>query len=81
MPPKEGKKELGSKRHISARADSNLVDLFERDARNRFHGNASRTLDWVLWNFYGKPQLSFELEGQAQGYFTQEEEPETVGEQ
>jgi hypothetical protein len=48
--------------HVSAMVDRTLSDLFEKDRYERFQGNAGRCLTWILWNFYGKPPLSFQDE-------------------
>jgi hypothetical protein len=60
LPPKEGKRFKGTKADIRVRVDENLGKLFEADVNQRFGGNASRCMDAILWNFYGKPGLSFE---------------------
>jgi len=60
LPPKEGKKFKGSKADIRVRVDQNLGKLFDADVNQRFGGNASRCMDAILWNYYGKPCLSFE---------------------
>lgn len=60
LPPKEGKKFKGTKADIRVRVDENLGKLFEADVNQRFGGNASRCMDAILWNFYGRPHLSFE---------------------
>ncbi len=60
LPPKEGKKFKGNKADIRVRVDENLGKMFEADVNRRFGGNASRAMDALLWNFYGKPLLSFE---------------------
>lgn len=59
-PPRQKRRMAGSKGHISARVDQNLLDLFKRDRDEKFEGNCSRCLNWILWNFYGKPALSFQ---------------------
>ncbi len=60
LPPKDGKKFRGTKADIRVRVDENLGKLFEADVNRRFGGSASRAMDAILWNFYGKPSLSFE---------------------
>ncbi len=60
LPPKTGKKYAGTKADLRVRVDENLGKLFETDVNQRFGGNASRAMDAILWNFYGKPSLSFE---------------------
>jgi hypothetical protein len=61
----------GTRRHaiqrvkIAGTVDSNLLDLFEKERKERGY-NTSRMLDVVLWNYFSigrpnKPQMSFEL--------------------
>ena len=54
---------IGEKGHISVRVDQSLLELFERECR-KYGGNASRTMDVILWRYFGKPTLSFESEEQ-----------------
>lgn len=65
LPPKTGKKFVGSKVDLRARMDSKLFELFEAEARQKHAGNLSRMLDQVVWTYYGKPPLSFETEDNA----------------
>lgn len=71
MPPrpaktgKAGKMFRGSREHFSARVDAALLRRFEQDRDRLFGGNQSRCLDWLLWNFYGKPKMSFEKEAEV----------------
>jgi hypothetical protein len=67
LPPKTGKKYAGTKADIRVRVDENLGKLFEADVNQRFGGNASRCMDAILWNYYGKPALSFESERSEKG--------------
>ena len=59
LPPKSGKKYLGEKRDIRGRIDANLWELFQQECR-KYNGNVSKTLDTILWRYFGKPRLSFE---------------------
>lgn len=59
-PPREKRKMTGIRGHISARVDKELLELFRRDRDEKFEGNSSRCLNWILWTFYGKPPLSFQ---------------------
>ncbi len=59
LPPKKGKKFLGEKRDIRGRIDANLWDMFQRECI-KYNGNVSKTLDTILWRYFGKPRLSFE---------------------
>ncbi len=64
LPPKKGpagKAFAGSKKDIRALIDSELWKLFDNECRNRFGGNQSRALDAILWHYFGKPKLSFEV--------------------
>lgn len=60
IPRRVRRKMEGNTGHVSAKVDMRLADLFEKDRHERFQGNASRCLTWILWNFYGKPLLSFQ---------------------
>jgi|GEM_PF-1965288 len=72
MPPrpaktgKAGKMFRGSREHFSARVDAALLRRFAQDRDRLFGGNQSRCLDWLLWNFYGKPKMSFEEEAEGE---------------
>lgn len=59
LPPKKGKKFLGEKRDIRGRIDANLWELFQKECTEH-NGNVSKTLDTILWRYFGKPRLSFE---------------------
>jgi hypothetical protein len=61
LPPKTGKKQHGDKGDIRARIDSELLKLLDTECTARYGGNMSRTLDAILWRYYGRPRLSFEL--------------------
>jgi hypothetical protein len=73
--PKEIKKEPGTKgkgrsrqnrdyeRH-TVTVDSSLWRLFEQDMKNRRISSAGRMMDVILWNYYGKPDLSYMTESQ-----------------
>lgn len=61
-PPKtgrSGKKFAGSKGDIRVRVDKVLCDLFQEEVM-RHNGNASAAMDTILWNYFGKPTLSFQ---------------------
>jgi Protein of unknown function (DUF433) len=60
LPPIDKKKRRATKAGIRVLVDENLGKLFEADVNQRFGGNASRCMDAILWNYYGKPPLSFE---------------------
>jgi len=62
LPPKTGKKFLGSKGDLRVRIDSNLLSLLESDCNRHYNGNMSRCLDALLWRYYGQPSLSFQKE-------------------
>ncbi len=74
VPPRprtrEGSRELTVKREkLQGTCDKALFELFESDRKARGF-NVSQMIDVVLYNFYGKPPLSFETtdakdEGQA----------------
>jgi hypothetical protein len=56
----------GTRRHavqrgkIAGTIDVELLELFERERKER-GCSASRMLDIAIWNYFGKPKLSFEL--------------------
>lgn len=57
----------GSKKHLGTRADlrclidAELLKRIQHEAESRFGGNFSRCMDWIVWHFFGKPKLSFEI--------------------
>lgn len=64
LPPRQGKRHLGGKGDIRVRIDEELVKLFQQKTA-RYNGNASRTMEVILWLYFNKPKLSFELAGHA----------------
>jgi len=44
--------------------DSTLWRLFEQDMKRRRVSSASRMMDVILWNYYGKPTLSYMTESE-----------------
>ena len=62
LPPKTSRKFEGSKTDIRVRIDSVLFNLLNLDSHRTSAGNLSRTLDIILWRYYGKPKLSWELD-------------------
>ena len=62
LPPKTSRKQQGEKIDIRARVDGVLYNLLSLDARRQSGGNLSRQLDIVLWRYYGKPKLTWELD-------------------
>lgn len=73
--PKEIKKKPGTKgkgrsrqnrdyvRH-TVTVDSSLWRLFEQDMKSRRVSSASRMMDVILWNYYGRPTLSYMTESE-----------------
>ena len=57
-----GHKLPGTKKDLRARMDINLFQLFEAEAKAEHQGNLSRMLDQVIWTYFNRPRLSFELE-------------------
>jgi hypothetical protein len=56
----EGGRAFTSKRvKIAGTTDHVLLELFEKE-RKKKNLSASRMIDTILWNHFGKPQLSFE---------------------
>jgi hypothetical protein len=71
--PKEIKKKPGTKAKGRSRqnrdydrhtvtVDSTLWRLFEKDMKRRRVSSASRMMDVILWNYYGRPALSYMTE-------------------
>ena len=63
LPPKEGpkgKRLKGEKKDIRALIDAVLWERLMQDCRDKHGNNISRTLDVILWRYFGKPKLSFE---------------------
>lgn len=58
---KEGRQLPGSRHNLSANIDIELWNLLKIESR-KHAGVISRTLDVVLWRYFRKPKLSFELE-------------------
>lgn len=56
-----GKKKLGKRHDLRARIDKELWDKLEEYSDAHFTSNASAALDAILWNFFDKPKLSFEV--------------------
>lgn len=50
----------GEKFDLRVRVDKNLADMLFEHAKRDYGGNISRTLDVLLWRFYGRPRLSWE---------------------
>ena len=66
VPPPIPATVFGSREQVSARArlaatsDRALIDIFERDRRARGY-DLDEMLDFVLYNFYDRPALSFQM--------------------
>ena len=58
--PRKGKSFYGEKFDLRVRVDRNLAEMLFAHAKRDYGGNISRTLDVVLWRFYGRPRLSWE---------------------
>lgn len=56
-----GKRLAGSKCDVRVRVDKVLWDLFQQEVI-RHNGNASAAMDTILWNYFGRPPLSFQDE-------------------
>lgn len=57
-----GKKKLGRRHDLRARIDKELWDRLDQYAEAYFTSNVSAALDAILWNFFDKPALSFEVQ-------------------
>lgn len=55
------KKHRGKKADLRCLIDAELLRLVQNEADSRFGGNVSRTMDWILWHFFRKPPLSFDV--------------------
>jgi hypothetical protein len=62
IPPKEGHRFVVTKSKISATIDPGLLDLLEQ-ARKSFDLSMSRMIETCVWEFFGRPALSFQQEG------------------
>lgn len=60
-PPKEGHRFVVTKSKISATIDPGLLDLVEQ-ARKSFNLSMSRMIETCVWEFFGRPALSFQQE-------------------
>ena len=60
-PPKGSRAYPGEKRQVRALIDLELFKILEIDATRHAGGNISKLLDRILWQRYGKPRLSFEV--------------------
>lgn len=56
------REQVTRKAEITARCDSALLEIFERDMEERGY-DRDRMMDFVLYNFYDRPALSFQLAG------------------
>lgn len=59
-----GKKLEGMKNDVRCRIDSELYKILSNECDLNFSGNMSAALDTILWNYFGKPMLSFEKESE-----------------
>jgi hypothetical protein len=57
-----GKRKLGKRHDLRARIDKELWDRLNEYSEAYFTSNVSAALDAILWNFFDKPALSFEVE-------------------
>ncbi len=57
-----GKKLEGMKNDVRCRIDSELYRILSAECDSNFSGNMSAALDSILWNYFGKPLLSFQKE-------------------
>jgi hypothetical protein len=63
LAPKIKKKAQGQVEHISVRVDRVLYEKFRDDCLNSWKVPLGRGMDIILWNYYGKPDLSFQKPG------------------
>jgi hypothetical protein len=62
MPPQPGRVTDRRWEKLAGTCDRELVRLFH-DKRRELRLSVSQMLDYVLWNFLGKPRLSFQSKG------------------
>ena len=60
LPPKEGRSFAGHHVHVRGVLDVVLRDLLKQESGN-YGGNESRALAAILWEYFGRPQLSHEI--------------------
>lgn len=60
-PPKEGHKFVISKSKLSAMIDPALMDFLE-SRRKSFNVSMSRMIETCIWEYFGRPVLSFQKE-------------------
>jgi hypothetical protein len=72
MPPQPDRLTDRRWEKLAGTCDCKLVKLFH-DTRRELRLSVSQMLDYVLWNFFGKPQLSFQSKD-SEGSETQGEE-------
>jgi len=62
IPRKPKSKEYKGERETlpGCRIDKELFDLFEEDRKKA--GSASLVMQKILWTYYGRPKLSFEVD-------------------
>lgn len=56
-----GKKLQGRKYDLRARTDAELFRLLSEKAQAEFDGNISACLDSILWVYFDRPPLSFQV--------------------
>jgi hypothetical protein len=54
------REQVARQTEIAARCDSELLELFERDREERGY-DRDRMMDFVLYNYYDRPALSFQI--------------------
>jgi hypothetical protein len=58
--PEPSGKAAGQTMELMVNIDKSLFDLFQTESKAAYDGDASKTMNAVLWRYYGKPKLSFE---------------------
>jgi hypothetical protein len=58
--PQPTRRAIGETMELRVRVDKILFDLFQTECAAAHHGDASKTMNAVLWRYYGRPRLSFE---------------------
>lgn len=57
---KAGKKHRGGRGHVHGNVDQVIYNLFEAEVAQH-SGNRSKALNAILWRYFDKPRLSFEI--------------------
>jgi hypothetical protein len=65
-PKKTGKKLLGTRKHLHGLVDSKLSEKLNDWAEEHHGGNLSQALTVILWRFFDRPLLSYQMTGEPE---------------